>query len=147
MDSASISAFAALGGAVIGGLTSFATSWLTQQTQTKAQQLTHKLTRQEDLYKEFIEEASRLYADSLVHDTPDVSQLIRLYVLISRMRVLASTTIVEHADKVARMIVNNYLAPNKTFPELRDMVNSGAIDPLRDFSEASREELQRFGFV
>lgn len=147
MDSASISAFAALGGALIGGLTSFATSWLTQQTQTRAQQLTHKLTRQEDLYKEFIEEAARLYADSLVHDTPDVSQLIRLYVMISRMRILASMTIVQNADKVARMIVNNYLAPNKTFPELRDMVNSGAIDPLRDFSEASREELQRFGFV
>ena len=41
------------------------------------------------------------------------------------------------------MIVNTYLAPNKTFPELRDMVNSGTIDPLRDFSEACREELQR----
>ncbi len=147
MDSASISAFAALGGALIGGLTSFATSWLTQQTQAREQQLTHKLTRQEDLYKEFIEEASRLYADSLVHDTPDVSELIRLYVMISRMRVLAATTIVQNADKVARMIVNNYLAPNKTFPELRDMVNSGALDPLRDFSEASRAELQRFGFV
>jgi hypothetical protein len=147
MDPATISAFAALGGALIGGLTSFATSWLTQQTQVRVQQLTHKLTRQEDLYKEFIEEASRLYADSLVHDTPDVSQLIRLYVLISRMRVLASTPIVQNADKVARMIVNNYLAPNKTFPELRDMVNSGAIDPLRDFSEVSRAELQRFGVI
>jgi hypothetical protein len=147
MDPAYVSAFAALAGALIGGLTSFATSWLTQQTQAKAQQITHKLTRQEDLYKDFIEEASRLYADSLIHDTPDVSQLIRLYVLISRMRVLASTTIVENADKVARLIVNNYLAPNKTFPELRDMVNSGALDPLRDFSEASREELRRFGFA
>jgi len=146
MDSASISGLAA-GGALIGGLTSFAASWVSQQTQARAQQVAHKLTRREDLYKEFIEEASRLYADSLVHDTPDVSQLIRLYVMISRMRVLASTTIVEHADKVARMIVNNYLVPNKTFPELRDMVNSGAIDPLRDFSEASREDLQRFGFV
>src|SRR6266496_779887 len=147
MDSASISAFAALGGALIGGLTSFATSWLTQQTQAREQQLTHKLTRQEDLYKEFIEEASRLYADSLVHDTPDVSELIRLYVMISRMRVLAATTIVQNADKVARMIVNNYLAPNKTFPELRDMVNSGALDPLRDFSEASREEFQGLGYL
>src|SRR6516165_4760450 len=139
MDPASISAFAALGGALIGGLTSFTTSWLTQQTQARAQQLEHKLSRREELYKDFIEEASRLYADSLVHDTPDVSQLIRLYVLISRMRVLASATIVENADKVARMIVNSYLVPNKTFPELRDMVNSGAMDPLRDFSEACRE--------
>jgi hypothetical protein len=105
------------------------------------------LTRREELYKDFIEEASKLYVDSLMHETSDVSQLIRLYVMISRMRVLAATTIVQNADKVARMIVNNYLAPNKTFPELRDMVNSGALDPLRDFSEASRAELQRFGFV
>ena len=147
MDSATISAFAALGGALIGGLTSFATSWLTQQTQAREQQLIHKLTRQEELYKGFIEEASRLYVDSLVHDSPNVSQLVRLYAMISRMRVLSSTKTVENADKVARMIVNTYLAPNKTLPELRDMVNSGALDPLRDFSEASRAELQRFGFV
>ncbi|HZM90251.1 MAG TPA: hypothetical protein VFF31_27280 [Blastocatellia bacterium] len=99
------------------------------------------------MYKDFIEEASKLYVDSLMHETSDVSQLVRLYAMISRMRVLSSTTTVENADKVARMIVNTYLVPNKTFPELRDMVNSGAIDLLRDFSEACREELQRFGFV
>jgi hypothetical protein len=116
MHSASISTFAALGGAAIGGLTSFANSWLNQQAQARAQQLTHKLTRQEDLYKEFIEESSRLYADSLVHDTPDVSQLIRLYVMISRMRILASTRIVENANSVARMIVNNYLRRIRLFP-------------------------------
>ena len=143
MDAGYVSAFAALAGATIGGLTSFATSWLTQRAQARAQQLTHKLTRREELYKDFIEEASKLYADSLVHETPDVSQLVKLYSLISMMRALSPTTIVENADKVARMIVNTYLAPNKTFPELRDMVNSGTIDPLRDFSEACREELQR----
>lgn len=147
MDAASISALAALGGALIGGLTSFAASWVTQQTQARAQQLTHKLSRREELYKDFIEEASKLYADSLVHDTADVSQLIKLYAMISRMRVLSTTTTVEHADEVARMIVNAYLAPNKTFPELRDMVNDGAIDPLRDFSEACREEFQRLEFL
>ena len=144
MDAAYVSALAALAGAAIGGLTSFATSWVTQRAQARAQQLAHKLTRREELYKDFIEEASKLYADSLVHETPDVSQLVRLYAMISMMRALSATTIVEAADKVARMIVNTYLAPNKTFPELRDMVNSGAIDPLRDFSEACREELQRF---
>lgn len=147
MDSATISAFAALGGALIGGLTSFAASWVSQQTQVKAQQLAHKVTRREELYKTFVEDASKLYADSLVHDTPEVSKLIMLYAMISMMRALSPAKIVENADKVARVIVNTYLAPNKTFPELRDMVNSGAIDPLRDFSEACREEFQRFGFV
>jgi hypothetical protein len=147
MDSATISAFAALGGTLIGGMTSFAASWLTQQTQAKAQQVAHKLARRETLYKDFVEEASKLYADSLLRETPDVSQLIRLYAMISMMRVVSSSTTVQHAEKVARMIVNTYLTPNKTFPELRDMVNSGAMDPLRDFSEACREEFQQLEYL
>ena len=116
MDSATISALAALAGAAIGGVTSFATSWLTQQGQGRTQQVIHKLTRREELYKDFIEEAS-----------PE--------------------TIVEHADNIGRVIVNTYLAPNKTSDELRDMVNSGAIDLLRDFSEACRKEFERFGYT
>jgi hypothetical protein len=143
MDSATISALAALGGALIGGLTSFGTSWLSQRVQTRTQQLAHKLTRREELYRAFVEESSKLYADSLIHETPDINQLIRLYSMISLMRVLSPMPIVEAAEEVARMIVNTYLAPSKTFPELRDMVNSGAMDPLRDFSEACREEFQK----
>jgi len=143
MDPAYVSAFAALAGAGIGG----ATSWMTNWAQTRTQRLVHKIERVEDLYKNFLEEASRFYADSLVHETTDVSQLIRLYVMISRMRILSAPPTLQNADKVSRMIVNNYLSPNKSFPELRDMVNSGAMDPLRDFSEACREEFQRLGYL
>jgi hypothetical protein len=39
------------------------------------------------------------------------------------------------------MIVEAYFSPNKTLPELRAMMQSGALDFLRDFSEACREEL------
>jgi hypothetical protein len=39
------------------------------------------------------------------------------------------------------MIVDTYFLPNMTFPELRDMIGSDALDPLRAFSEACREEL------
>ena len=35
MNPAYVSAFAALAGAIIGGLTSFATSWFTQQAQLR----------------------------------------------------------------------------------------------------------------
>jgi len=147
MDSATISALAAVAGAAIGGLTFFAASWLTQQTQARTQQVIHKLTRREELYKDFIEEASKVYADSLVYEKLDVSQLVRLYAFISMMRVISPETIVEHADNIGRMIVNNYLAPNKTSDELRNMVNSVAIDLLRDFSEACRKEFERFGYT
>jgi len=40
------------------------------------------------------------------------------------------------------MIVDTYFAPNKTFPELRKLIDSHAVDPLRIFSEACRAELQ-----
>jgi len=143
MDAATISALAALGGAFIGGFTSFLTSLLTQRTQARAQQLAHKLTRREDLYKDFIKEASKLHVDSLVRETPDVSQLVGLYSMMSLMRMISSARIVQAADKVIRTIVDTYLAPNKTFPELREMMDSGGIDLMRDFSEACREELQR----
>ena len=145
MEPATISALAALAGATIGGVTSFAATWLTQRTQARVQELTHKLSRREELYKAFIQEASKLYGDALVHDTTDVSQLVGLYALISEMRVLSSRNTIENADAVARMIVNTYRAPNKTLPELEDMVNHGSIDVLQTFSEAARQEFRRLG--
>ena len=41
-----------------------------------------------------------------------------------------------------KKIVDTYLEPNKTFPVLRQMSDTGLIDPLRDFSEACREEFR-----
>lgn len=145
MESATISALAALAGAGIGGVTSFAATWLTQRTQARVQELTHSLTVREQLYKAFIDEATKLYADALVHEMSDVSKLVGLYGMISKMRVLSPRKTVESADEVARLIVNTYHAPNKTFPELEDMVNRGGIDVLQAFSEAARQEFHRLG--
>ena len=147
MDSATTSALAALAGATIGGVTSFATSWLTQQTQAKVQARAHKLSQREGLYKSFIEKASKAYADSLTHQASDltqITQLVDLYALVSMMRVISSTSIFESANHLARLIADSYLSPNKTLQELQRMVDSGSIDALRDFSEACRTELHKF---
>jgi hypothetical protein len=40
------------------------------------------------------------------------------------MCILSSPKVVESADQIARKIVDTYLAPNKIFPELREMVNA-----------------------
>jgi len=145
MEPATISALAALAGATIGGVTSFAATWLTQRTQARIQTITHKLSRREELYKAFIKEAAKLYADALVNEISDVSKLVGLYAMISEMRVLSPAKTIESAGEVARMIVNTYRSPNKTLPELEDMVNRGAIDVLQTFSEAARQEFRRLG--
>ena len=85
MDTAYVTAFAALAGSVIGGLTSLAASWLSQHVQFRAQQLAQDLSRREELYKKFIEEASKWYADAYEHDQAKVANLVNLYALVSRM--------------------------------------------------------------
>jgi hypothetical protein len=56
------------------------------------------------------------------------------------MRVLSSARVVDNADQMVKKVINAYLEPNKTFPELRQMANGGLIDPLRNFSETCRAE-------
>jgi hypothetical protein len=50
--------------------------------------------------------------------------------------------VVEKAEAVVRMIVDTYFAPNKTFPEVRKLMESRGIDPLRTFSEECRADLR-----
>jgi len=142
MDASVITALAALFGAAIGGLTSVLASWLTQQTQTRTQWLAQDKLRRQELYKEFIEEASKCYFDALQHDKADIPALVGLFAKLGRMRVLSSPKVVESGEQIGRKIVDTYLEPDKTFLELREMLNSGSIDLLRDFSEACRAELE-----
>jgi len=142
MDSAYLPAVAALAGSALGGLTSLASAWLTQNRQHHAERLLQEKARRQKLYGQFIDRASKLYADALVHDEADMLALSSLYALISRMRVLSSPVIVAKAEAIARMIVNTYFAPNKTFPDLPKLIDSQEIDPLRAFSEQCRAELQ-----
>ena len=145
MDLAYFPAFAALAGSVIGGLTVVASSWLTQREQLRAQQSDHDITTREDLYRNFIEEASQLLADAYEHDKADTSKLVNLYALVSRMRVLSSSRVIEDAEEVVRVIIETYLAPNKKFRDLPEMLSDDVVDPLREFSNACREELHRRG--
>src|SRR5271166_1882216 len=94
MDIAYLSALAALGGSAIGGLTSIFSSWLGQSVQLKAQLLLYDKGRRQELYHDFINEASQLYIDALTHDKPDLSKTVALYALISRMRVISSLRVV-----------------------------------------------------
>jgi len=142
MNASIISALAALAGAVIGGLTSVLASWLTQQSQARAQWLTQEKIRRQELYKEFIESASKCYADALQHDKPDIPALVGLYATIGRMRVLSAPKVYETAEQITRKIIDTYSEPDKTFIELREMADIRSLDLLRDFSEACRAEFE-----
>ena len=142
MDSSYVPALAALGGAALGGFTSFATSWTTLRLQMRANRTESSKARRQKLYKDFITEASKIYGDALVHDELELSGLIRLYSLISRMRILSSAKVIENAVSVTRTISNIYQQPNKTIQELEEMIQKDNVDLLSRFSEACREEFE-----
>ncbi len=148
MDVAYISALSALAGSVIGGLTSGVTAWLNQRSMARAGLMAHELSRRQELYKDFIIAASKAYAEALVVNEPKIDELIALYAMISRMRAISSSNIVACAERVLLETTGAYFEPNRTVPELRELIRSGTgVDPLKDFAEAVREERWQFAHV
>ena len=140
MELTYIPAVAAFSGSAAGALATVLTNWVTQRRKDRALLTSRTIEKREKLYKSFIEEASRLYADALVKDKSEISQLVDLYALIGRMKILSSDDVIEAAEKVGRFILDTYLSPNRAFVDLPDLLRE--VDPLRDFSEACRRELQ-----
>jgi hypothetical protein len=148
MDVAYISALSALAGSMIGGLTSGITTWMNQRSQTRAGQIAHEVARRQELYKDFIIAASRAYAEALVTSEPKIEELISLYAMISRMRALSSSDVVTCAEHALLETTKAYFEPNRTVPELRELIKSGTgVDPLKNFAEAVREEFRRLDYV
>jgi hypothetical protein len=57
------------------------------------------------------------------------------------MRVVSSSAVIEKAEAVVHLIIDTYFTPNKTFSEVRELMNGHAINPLQAFSEECRAEL------
>ena len=143
MDHSVISAIAALAGAAIVAIVSFLRSWLVHQGEVRAQWLAQERLRRHDLYKEFIEEASKCYLDALQHHQPDISLLVVLYAKMNRMRVLASSEALAAAERALNRIIDTYSETDIAFTDtkLRTMIQRGSFDVLLDFSEVCRADL------
>ena len=142
MDVAYVSAISALAGSLIGGVTTGASTWLSQRTQARASQIAHEVSRREDLIRDFIVAASKTYGNALVNSDPQMQELVDLYAMVSRLRVLSMPKSVDAADRLLRATIDTYFAPNRTVADLHEAMKSGSgVDPLREFSEAARKEL------
>ncbi|MBV9738430.1 MAG: hypothetical protein JOZ30_02215 [Hyphomicrobiales bacterium] len=144
MDVAYISALSALAGSVIGGLTTGVTTWMSQRSQAKAALVAHDIAQREALYKEFIASASKIYGEAIVSNQPGIQDIVSLYAMVSTMRVFSSPRIVECADRIMNRTIDTFFEPNKTIRDLHAIIKKGGedIDPLKEFSNAAREELR-----
>jgi hypothetical protein len=134
----------ALLGAAIGASASFATSWLTQQTQLASRHRDGDQAKRERLFGDFIGEASRLYGDALSHQKDDVTSLVALYALLGRIRLVSSPNVIHAAEEVLTAIAETYQSPNRGLHELRALAKTGGMDAMAKFSEVCRRELDQF---
>ena len=145
MDPAYISALAALAGATIGGLTSFATSWVTQRTQLRHAHREAERAELKTLYQDFITEASRLFVEAMsakTDDIDDISGLVGLHAIIGRMRLISDQPVIDAAMRAEETIIETYLGPDRTIRELMDYAtHQGKVSFMVQFSAACRRDL------
>jgi hypothetical protein len=141
MDSTVMTAMAAGLGSLVGASASIATTWITQRTQTIRATNEWKLREREALYKEFITEASRQAIDALGHSLERPDQLVTLYGILSRIRLLSSDEVLVKAEECCRRIVELYRRPNMTSDQIHNAYEAHQLDPLKEFSAACRAEL------
>jgi hypothetical protein len=139
MNTIYVPAFAAFWGSALGAISTIVTGWVTGRRRHRERHHARSISKRERLYRSFIEEASRLYADALVSDRSEIPQLVNLYALVGRMRIQSSDQVVHAAERAGRLIIETYLSPNREFVDLPKFMEE--MDPLRGFGEACRREL------
>jgi hypothetical protein len=143
VDVAVISAMAALAGSSVGAMATFATTWLVQSNQMRYQLRGAELAKRERLYADFIAEAAKRMTDAMSHEAETPEVLVLLVASIGQMRLFSSPEVVSAAEQVARLIIDSYIAPNRSLKELREAImDDSRLDPLGHFADACRRELR-----
>ena len=144
MTSTVITAMAAALGSLLGAAASIATTWITRRAETIRAHSEWKLRQRESLYNEFITEASRLTVDALAHCLEQPDQLMALYGILSRIRLMSGEEVMREGEACCRRIMELYGRPKLTTDQVRAVAEGhdlDGMDPLKEFSTACRNEL------
>jgi hypothetical protein len=136
-------AVTAVAGTLLGGLSSFATSYLTQGRQTHAGRILRELDRREDVYARFIEQASALALDAFENPLEDPRTLIGLSAVIGRIRLASNRQVLDAAEAVVDFILETYQRPPGDTRELITHAPRAFMAPLTEFTVACRTERER----
>jgi hypothetical protein len=135
-------ALAALGGSLVGACSSIVATFMGQRLQARWARLRAELEDREKLYGLFVEEAVHLFVDSIQQSAIDPAKIMRLYSKVARIRLTSSDRVLNAAEEVGRRLFAAYERPPGNPVELLARYANGdeSLDPLREFTEACREE-------
>ena len=142
MDGPVLVAVAALAGSLIGGSSSVAAAFVSQRVEARWRRLVAELDEREKLYGLFVEEAARLFIDSIEQTSTDPAKIMGLYSKMAHIRLMSTNQVLTAAEKIARTVLENYEQPpeNPARVLVRFANDKDRLDPLREFTEACREE-------
>ena len=141
-----MTAMAGVFGSLVGASASIATTWLSKRTEIVRITAERNLRERESLYREFLTEGSRAAVHALTHSFEGPEQIVTLYGILSRIRLVASNAVVREGEACCVRILAMYAKPTMTAGELHGVLAAGndlaALDPLKAFSNACREEFR-----
>jgi hypothetical protein len=149
MDGGISNGVAAIMGALVGGLASLASAWVSERTRHRRDLLQREISKRETTYSDFIEHASKLYVTSATHNLnegaanleSELEGAVSLYGIASRIRLFASDRVINEAEAVLDLILIQFGAENISVDELREK-KLNERDPLKAFSVSCRRELK-----
>jgi hypothetical protein len=148
MDGGISNGLAAIMGALVGGLASLTSTWVSERTRHKRDLLQREISKRETAYSDFIDHASKLYVTSATHNLNDddanfeseLEGAVSLYGIASRIRLFASDRVIKEAEAVLDQILIQFGAENISVDQLREKKLNDP-DPLKAFSISCRREL------
>ncbi|MGA8727211.1 MAG: hypothetical protein WB608_00565, partial [Terracidiphilus sp.] len=95
----------------------------------------------EALYGDFIAEATRLFGEAMTQQAGNITEMIGLYSMVGRMRLISARPVIDAAVRVEDTIIETYHRPNRSLDEILDFAHQGGLDILTEYSEACRKDL------
>jgi hypothetical protein len=142
MDNTLASVLAALSGSIIGASTPVLTNFVLQRNATQRELTNREIAQREDLYSEFIRLGTSCYAKALSESLDNIEELATMYALVNRIRLFASSTVLEAAEVFVKKLVATYGEKNISIEQIASGAMQQHADPLKDFALKCRAELR-----
>jgi hypothetical protein len=146
IDPALLSAISALVGALMGGSASLAAAIYTQRYQDRLRRVARETAKREQVYADFIMNASKLLLNAYVHDEitlgGDEQHLVGL---ANRMRLFAPPNVIDEAEAVIKGLIEISLKPSIDLQKvaMAELSKNPDSDLLLPFSLACRADLDK----
>src|SRR5882672_5510221 len=129
LDPSVIAATSGILGSIVGALSSLGTTFMTQRLQARRERMSVELARREELYGEYIEQVTPLFADSVEHTEFDPAKIFGLYSILGRIRLASSDEVLREAEEVIANLLKWYSNPVQ---EVRVLIEQAARHEVSD---------------